>query len=420
MATRILPFHLRTRRKGAAFALLVGLSAVLIACSGGEFTSGDMAGDAGSSGSAGSSIGGSSSGDSGQAGAGHGGRAGASSSPGMSGGAGDAGSAGTGGAPPCDGSCSGKKSVCLPATNTCVECADKSTCTSPRTACDATTHKCVECIDKSTCSGSKPACDTTKNACVECTTKTDCTNSAEPLCDPTAETCVACLRQGDCISATASACNAGTCAACTKDSECSDIAGKGVCNAGTCVQCTGTKFAACGLSTGTPLVCDSLQHTCTSDKQASAGLCQSCVSDAECTPGKICVLDKFGTPSKNVGYFCHWKQGDTADGAPADCFSLGQPYAGVQQSAVSIDGATSDICSLAASTCVALNEFRSKNCANPTLPDDSLCGVNPPKDAKCVQFGATTYRCTMTCLSDDDCPGTACDKGVSPFVCKLN
>jgi hypothetical protein len=188
------------------------------------------------------------------------------------------------------------------------------------------------------------------------------------------------------------------------------------------VQCTGAKFAACGLSMGTPLVCDSLKHTCSSNKQTSAGLCQSCVSDAQCTAGKVCVLDKFGTPSKDVGYFCHWKQGDTAAGAPADCFSMGQPDVGVQKNGVSIDGVTSDICTLRSSTCVALNEFSSKNCANPVLPDDSLCGVSPPKDAKCAQVGASTnYRCTMTCGSDDDCPSSfTCNKGVSPFVCSLN
>jgi hypothetical protein len=186
------------------------------------------------------------------------------------------------------------------------------------------------------------------------------------------------------------------------------------------VQCTGAKFAACGVNAGTPLVCDSLQHTCTTSKQHSAGLCQTCLSDAQCNAGEVCLLDKFGTPSVNVGYFCHWKQGDTADGAPADCTAGGQPYVGVQKNATSIDGATGDICTLAVSTCVANNQFRSKNCANPVLPDDTLCGVAPPKDAKCAPFGATTYRCTMTCLSDDDCPGTTCNTGVSPRVCNLN
>jgi len=337
-------------------------------------------GNAGSSGTGhggagGAHGGGSSSGESGTSGAsGTSGTTGAGDS-------GEAGTAGAAGTAPCDGKCSGTTSVCLAATNACVECTDSSQCAAP-----------------------KPACkDITK-----------------PFCDTTAGQCVACLKQADCTTATASACNAGACAACAKDADCSNIAGKGVCDAGTCVQCTGNKFTACGNNAGTPLVCDSLKRTCTANTQHSVGLCQTCVTDAQCNAGEMCVLDKFSSPSKDVGYFCHWKQGDTTDGAPADCTAGGRPYIGIQKNATSIDGTASDICTLAVSTCTALNQFRAKDCTVASAPSDAVCGVSPPNDAKCMQFGSTTYRCTVTCGSDDDCPSPfPCDPGVSPRVCNF-
>jgi len=331
----------------------------------------------------------------GTGGGGHADTATAGTSGGGAGAAGMTSQAGASGASPCDGACTGTKPVCNPATNSCVECVGKTDCVDPT-----------------------PACDTATNVCVECTDSPDCKDSAKPLCDKAAKKCVACLQQSDCNTAAASKCDAGTCKPCTADADCSGIAGKGVCDAGTCVQCTGKKFAACGLDTGVPLVCDSLKRTCTTSKQHTAGLCQTCTTDAQCKAGLNCVLEKFGTPSKDVGYFCQWKQGDTANGAPADCTVGGQPYFGVQKSAASIDGAVSDICVLRKSTCPARSEFGGKDCKVSGTPDDSVCGFSPPKDAKCEQVGASTsYRCSMACLSDDDCPGTVCDTGSSPSYC---
>jgi hypothetical protein len=287
--------------------------------------------------------------------------------------------------------------------------------------CLVATNACVECTDSTQCAASKPACDTASNTCVECTAAADCKDITKPFCDTTADQCVACLKQADCTTATASACNAGSCAACAKDADCSNIAGKGVCDAGTCVQCTGNKFTACGNNAGTLLVCDSLQRTCTTNKQHSAGLCQACVTDAQCNAGEMCVLDKFGSPSKDVGYFCHWKKGDTGNGAPVDCFSAGKPYSGTQLAATSIDGATSDICTLRSSTCVARSQFSSKDCTVAAASSDAACGFAPTMDSTCVQVPlGSTYACTMVCLGDPDCPGTTCNTGVSPAVCSLN
>jgi hypothetical protein len=189
------------------------------------------------------------------------------------------------------------------------------------------------------------------------------------------------------------------------------------------VQCTAEKSGACGTDTrsGTAYVCDSTKHTCTTQLAKSAGLCDPCVSDAQCAPGGLCVLDTLETAdgTKSVGYFCHWKQGDIGNGAPADCFAAGRPYVGVR-SLASIDGEAADVCVLRSSSCVARTQFSSKDCAPTGSPNDGLCGVASPSDAKCVRAGTSSYRCSMTCGSSDDCPGSfACLTNVSPSVCAL-
>jgi hypothetical protein len=147
----------------------------------------------------------------------------------------------------------------------------------------------------------------------------------------------------------------------------------------------------------------------------SAGLCQPCISDAECTPGKRCYLETFNGSS--VGYFCFWKQGDMADGAPTDCPTAGRPYVKSEKDVTSIDGDTATFCTLAASTCTAYNQFRDLNCAPSGIPQDALCGFAPGADSKCATYGAG-YRCTTVCLSNDDClTGSNCNTGANPRVC---
>ena len=311
---------------------------------------------------------------------------------------GTSGAAGNAGAPPCNGECGGDTPVC-----------------------DAALELCVECLGASDCKAPTRACDPVAHACVECVTAKDCTDSAKPFCDSAAGKCVMCSTQSDCSDPAASTCSDGQCTACKTDAQCSNIDGKSVCDAGTCVECTSKKSAACGSDSGTPLVCDSLERTCTQFKQGSAGLCSACVTDAQCRPGQMCVLDQFGSPPQNVGYFCHWKKGDVANGAPADCFATGKPYSGTQVAVTSIDGNVSDICGLRSSTCIANNQFSAKDCTVANVPSDAACGFAPPKDAKCAQVPASSsYRCTMTCLSDEDCPGSTCDTGAAPRVCAFN
>jgi hypothetical protein len=340
-----------------------------------EYGSAGTGGDAGSSGASGSSgsggKGGGSSGSGGKGGASGGTDSGSGGTAGAQGGEPNGGSAGTSSLP-CDGACGSSKPFCKQSTDTC-----------------------VECLKDADCDGDKPFCDTTANECV------------------------ACLDNEDCDDPTASKCEAGQCVGCGDSAECSHISGKTACDtsASECVQCTGTDYSACGESEGTPLVCDSLSRTCTTKKQHTAGLCIPCVSDAECKPGQMCVLQKYG--EQDVGHFCFWKQGG-GSGAPTDCFATGRPYVGLVEDAISIDGVTADICGLRASTCAARNEFSMKDCATAALPDDSKCSFAPPGDSKCVQASPTVYRCTMRCLSNDDCPDpSTCDTEADPPVCRF-
>jgi hypothetical protein len=132
----------------------------------------------------------------------------------------------------------------------------------------------------------------------------------------------------------------------------------------------------------------------------------------------MCVDEMFSGDS--VGYFCFYKQGDTANGAPAVCGSTSRPYSGVLK-ATSIDGQTADICSLRVSTCLALNQFSQTNCTSSGAADDQLCGFAPGVDSKCAQTStAGVYLCTVTCLSDLDCrTGVTCNTGVNPPVCSF-
>ena len=320
-----------------------------------------------------SSTGGSTAGDSGSA-------AGGSSAAGKGGSmaaAGEAGAGGVGGKLPCDGACAAPKPVCDEPADTCVECLEEGDCAA----------------------GVKKKCDTTAKACVECLAATDCSDAKLAKCD------------------------AGACAKCTSNDDCAHVAGKTVCDtaAGECVQCTGKDYASCGMSAGKPLVCDSKARTCTNTKEHSGGLCSPCVADAQCGLGQLCAKEQFGAPKQDVGYFCFWQQGAAIGGAPDDCtLPTNRPYVSTLKNQTSIDSAAATICGLRTSTCVARNQFSSKDCSTASASDDNKCGFAPTKDSKCLPFGASQFRCTITCGSDDDCPvNFPCDTNAPNPVCKL-
>jgi hypothetical protein len=336
-----------------------------------------------------------------------------------------------------DNYCSAPTPACNLATYTCVGCLSSANCSSPAAACNTTTNLCVQCTKDTNCSGSTPACNIATNLCVQCTGNGNC-GGLTPLCDTAKNTCVECLSSADCKSPAASLCNGGTCIPCAANADCSHLSGTTVCKTGSasesdagaepgdagtspneCVQCTGTDYAACGQSGGKNLVCNSLTNTCSTSAEHSAGLCKTCVSDAQCTLGEMCVEEMFN--GQSAGYFCFYKQGDSANGAPASCISNGRPYSGVLKNAVSIDGKTADICSLVTSTCTALNEYRAKDCTSGATANDQTCGFAPGVDSKCASTStAGVFLCTTTCLSDLDCKiGVACNTGVNPNVCSF-
>src|SRR5690606_25769657 len=227
----------------------------------------------------------------------------------------------------------------------------------------------------------------------------------------------------DCEETTASYCDAGSCSPCQTNDDCAHLAGTTVCDAdaGQCVECTGTDYASCGELDGTPLVCDSLQQTCTTHTAQVAGLCHTCVSDAHCRPGQLCVMETF--EETELGYRCFWQPG--ADGAPAGC-PVAQPYVTSKPDMTSIDGTAAAVCTLRTSTCKAHQDFTNVDCeSSEDVPDPSLCGEPGLNDSGCGLFGSVgednVYRCTVRCVGNDDCRvGINCDISANSPICFLN
>ena len=332
----------------------------------------------------------------------------------------------TGGATSCTPACAGAKSVCDLSTFTCVECLSDTNCT------DETNPACKTSNDVDAGGDSGTGTHTGVNTCVPCTQNKHCKDKTS-LCDTATNECVECLSAGDCKNAGASACVNGLCEPCSSNNDCALIQGRPVCastvadsdagadaGSGTaqCVQCAGMQYAACGQSGGKNLICNSLTNECsTSATEHSAGLCQPCVSDAQCAPGELCAEQVFN--GKSVGYFCFFKRGDTANGAPADCTNGGRPYVKAWAT-TTVDGQSATLCGLAVTTCTALNEFRQTDCASSGAASDPKCGFEPGVDSKCALYGSTQYRCTVVCLSDDDClSGVTCNTTTNPRTCNL-
>jgi hypothetical protein len=427
-------------------------------------------------GGAGAGSGGAGSGGAGGA-AGTGGAGGANGSGGFDGGSGgrtmsmDAGPDAMVDAGPSCGPCPAHWTMCT-ARNECAQClSDRSCLEADAPYCDTDgTHGCVGCLKDEQCPHGK-VCDANAHACVECSADSDCSDPKKPQCN--ANTCSACTSQSACTgrdgfgscdqekgSATLgqcvqclvhSDCNNPTpqcnakrqCVPCSgDDAACTGRDGTTVCDLddwsskkGTCVQCTGEEYAPCKVGS-TEYVCDSLNRTCSTDvahKKAATGVCGSCISDAECQTGMKCVDMQFGSPAKDVGWFCQWEESATGAGAPGGTCANARPFfktSPLLQSdpeVVSIDRENVTICTLAVSTCPAFIDFRSAaiDCntgtAQSPVLDDGRCGfdysANPTsdeasgnQDAYCALAATATYRCTMRCLTDDDCiSGVTCN-----------
>ncbi len=287
---------------------------------------------------------------------------------------------------PCGGSC-GAATVCEPHTGRCVGCLTAADCAAPTPACDTLTFSCVPCMADSDCAAPTPACDTATHTCVPCIDDSACTDPAAPFCDST-HVCGGCLNSVDCARFD------GT-ATCDRTS-------------GACVECTATDTAACDGG-----VCDASTHTCSVPTPGSAGLCQPCVSDAQCQAGQLCIPMTFGASATSVGNFCLWRQDATGTYAPNGDCTAAPPYAKIIADATSVDGTTATVCGLQLTTCPALHDWRNKRCSGPGT-GDAECGADGLDDGFCVVAGSLTNLCTIPCAADDDCPGIP---GIAVFHC---
>ena len=164
---------------------------------------------------------------------------------------------------------------------------------------------------------------------------------------------------------------------------------------------------------------------CAICRRSGAGLCGDCTADTDCAAGQLCIpmtYDDPATPAADpvaVGNHCLWRSDASGTGAPnGDCFANARPYARTSM-LTSVDGVTADVCTLAVSTCAAQEDFRMVNCMTLDAAGDALCGVASVPDGVCRNVSGTTNRCTVFCLSDDDCPGTTCAPGAVPRQCNL-
>lgn len=131
------------------------------------------------------------------------------------------------------------------------------------------------------CTGTTPLCNMTTHSCVQCLAEADCSTLAPTShCEPTSHTCVACLDSTQCTTASAARCDTTShaCAACSGNGDCAHLAGTTACNAGTCVACTATNETACGANS-----CNPMTHACTTTPRGSVARCHGCVADSECT-----------------------------------------------------------------------------------------------------------------------------------------
>jgi hypothetical protein len=292
----------------------------------------------------------------------------------------------------------------------CVECLTDAECTDdPGASTCSQLGACAACALDADCSliPGRNACNQGQG-CVECTNDGNCagntrgskckaSNVGEVTRDASTNTCVECTSNADCLSPEASRCANNQCVPCSTNLDCANVdsvpnAAGGtplnVCDAGSCVECTGAEQQACGAN-----VCDSLVHQCSGRPVTSAELCESCVSDSECEIGARCV------EQGGLGFFCIPLQ---IEGA---CPSSGPTRGFLDQAqVVTIDGQTSAVCRLRATTCPAFAQYRAAAVCD-GLEDDETCG----QGGSCEQVLATTlFLCTIQCIGTGDCVSGSC------------
>ncbi len=276
-----------------------------------------------------------------------------------SGGSGTGGGAGSSSGGTGDGGSTGGSSACA------------ETCAAPKGVCDEDAKKCVECLKDEQCSDG--VCDEASKSCVECVEHADCGAATKPLCENSA--CTGCSAKEDCEQVGLAQClPSGACVACTSETDCE---GK---------------------------VCDPETNTCTNLDAHELNACETCEHDAQCQVGQVCVGTTYSDPTEgSVGNFCLWRKDATGVGAPNGVCGTFRPFA-QSASITSVDGATTNVCQLATTTCVAFLQYRTTvaGCTTPGI-DDAACGAAGFNDGLCRLDGDSLPKCTYRCDTNEDC-----------------
>ena len=312
-----------------------------------------------------------------------------------------------------DEDCAGKTGIgafCHPS-GTCVECRTNQACGAdplrPRCSDEGSCGPCAEDGDCTTVTG-RQACrsDGASATCVECTNDEHCIGKPDTLRCATSpdsstrtNTCVRCVENADCSNPEAPRCEQNVCVPCEGNADC-HFPELGVCDtsrgAAACVECTGPQRQACG-----PFVCDSLRRDCSNNTVGAAGICDTCVSDAQCAAGSRCLPQTL--QNVNVGAFCFPLQGTEACPRGFDQVAT----------ADTLDGQIADVCLQRATTCFAFNDYATlRSCQGED--DDDACGAPNVADGACVPVAlSSSFACSINCEFNGDCPTGICT-GVCP------
>lgn len=207
--------------------------------------------------------------------------------------------------------------------------------------------------------------------------------TGEQVCRVGDNVCVDCLVDADCTDPDNAKCGTdGTCGPCDANAQCAGIGDRGICDSGGCVECNASNDSACG---GNP--CNAFTGLCSEFGANSAGLCEKCDADANCSDADTNCVETFFGGSSQGG---HCLQENTGS-CPA-------PLA-VGITRTSLSGAV-------AATYCGINETLT-TCDAVLLRGQVCTACSTTDGARCETLSATSQmRCTYGCDSSDECPAS--------------
>ncbi|MCB9603808.1 MAG: hypothetical protein H6721_24850 [Sandaracinus sp.] len=270
--------------------------------------------------------------------------------------------------------------------------------TTPACATDgALAGSCVACDADADCADpSAPRCDGATKTCVACEGDASCARfAATPFCATTGDRmgrCVACDSDADCTDADAARCDleTNTCAPCTASPQCAGTGGN-ECDEGTCVQCTeATAATHCGGNS-----CDPVAGACTTTPRSSLGICQTCLSDTECSGDAACVPMLYD--GMMHGYYCLPRPPAGGCGAATVPFRVA-----ITDRVSRSDAPSSGYCGIneALTTCDAV-----RDAGETCLEGSDTCGPG----GLCAFVGTAgvgSFLCSYLCSGGTECPAT--------------